>query len=271
MAEPTRRRGRPRNVTEPSGSIRALDRALDVLDLLAAHPGLTLSDVVEKTGQTPSSVHRILHTLAARDMAESDTATQAWFIGPATFRLGAGFMRRSNIVERARPILNGLMEHTGESASLAILNENSVLFLSQAETQESIRACFPPGTRATLHASGIGKVLLAFGSPDFLRDYLEQSNLTRFTSNTLTTPKDLRDNIARIRARGFAFEDEERNQGMRSIAAPIYDMTARAVAGIAISGPSHRIGQEHVKTLGATVVAAALELTQALGGAIQDQ
>lgn len=267
MAEPTRRRGRPRNDSEASGSIRALDRALDVLDLLAAHPGLTLSDVVEKTGQTPSTVHRILHTLTSRHMTESDPATQAWYIGPATFRLGTAFMRRSNIVERARPVLNDLMEHTGETASLAILNENSVLFLGQAESQESIRGCFPTGTRAPLHASGVGKALLAFGAPEFLRDYLEQTNLTQFTKATLTTPKDLRDDIARIRARGFAFENEEQNQGMRSIAAPVYDITGQAVASISISGPSYRIGQEHVKTLGATVISAATELTQALGGA----
>lgn len=266
MAEPTRKRGRPRNVTEPSGSIRALDRALDVLDILAAYPGLTLSDIVEKTGQPPSSVHRILKTLAARDMAESDTATQAWYIGQASFRLGAAFMRRTDMLERAIPILKKLREYTGETASLAIQSDQTMLVLAQVEAQEDIRACLPPGTRAPLHASAIGKVLLAFGPPEYLNTYLEPENLPRFTSSTLTTAKDLHDDFARIRARGFAFENEERSKSMRSIAAPVYDMTGKVVAGIAINGPSYRIGQEHVKTLGATVSAAATELTQALGG-----
>ncbi|RJL08325.1 HTH-type transcriptional regulator BhcR [Paracoccus siganidrum] len=265
MTEPTRRRGRPRSAPEASGTIQALDRALDILDLLAAHPGLTLSEVAEKMEQSPSTVHRVLHTLAARGVAESDPATQTWHIGPATFRLGSAFMRRSGIVERARPVLRALMEHTGETANLGILNGDSVLFVSQAETHETIRAFFPPGTRSPLHASGIGKALLAFGRPETARALLAGAGLQRFTDKTLITVEALAEDMARIRTRGFSFDDEERTRGMRCIAAPVFDLSGEAVAGISVSGPTHRIGQEHVKTLGATVAAAASELSQALG------
>ena len=143
MSEPTRRRGRPRSAKDQGGTVQVLDRALDMLDLLATHPGLTLSEVADRIGQPPSTVHRLLHSLAARGMVESDPATQAWNIGPATFRLGSAFMRRSGIVERARPILQALMKHTGETANLGILNGDAVLFVSQAETHETIRAFFP--------------------------------------------------------------------------------------------------------------------------------
>ena len=260
MAEPQRKRGRPRSASEPSGTIQALDRALDMLDLLAAHSGLTLSEVAEKMGQSPSTVHRVLHTLAARGVAESDPATQAWHIGPATFRLGSAFMRRSGIVERARPVLRALMEHTGETANLGILNGDAVLFVSQAETHETIRAFFPPGTRSPLHASGIGKALLAFGRPEILQDLLQNAPLKRFTDKTLTTPEALAEDMSRIRHRGFAFDDEERTRGMRCIAAPVLDFSGEAIAGISISGPTHRIGMEHIKTLGAAVAAAASEI-----------
>lgn len=267
MAEPTRKRGRPRkDAPETSGTIQALDRALDMLDMLAAHPGLTLSEVAEQMKQSPSTVHRVLHTLAARGVAESDPATQTWHIGPATFRLGSAFMRRSGIVERARPILRTLMEHTGETANLGILNGDAVLFVSQAETHETIRAFFPPGTRSPLHASGIGKALLAFGRTEILRMLLDKAELPRFTDKTLTTAEALQEDTIRIRARGFSFDDEERTRGMRCIAAPVFDLTGEAVAGLSVSGPTHRIGHEHVKTLGAAVAASAQELTQALGG-----
>jgi IclR family acetate operon transcriptional repressor len=266
MAEPTRRRGRPRNTSDSAGTIQALDRALDILDLLAANRGLTLSEVAEKMDQSPSTVHRVLHTLAARGIAESDPATQTWSIGPATFRLGSAFMRRSGIVERARPVLRALMEHTGETANLGILNGDAVLFVSQAETHETIRAFFPPGTRSPLHCSGIGKALLAYGRPETVKALLANADFKRFTDKTLTTAAELQDDIARTRARGFSFDDEERTRGMRCIAAPVFDLTGEAVAGISVSGPSHRIGQEHVKTLGAAVAAAAQDLSQALGG-----
>lgn len=266
MAEPTRRRGRPRSAPEAAGTIQALDRALDMLDLLAAHPGLTLSEIAEKMDQSPSTVHRVLHTLSARGVAESDQATQTWHIGPATFRLGSAFMRRSGIVERARPILRALMESTGETANLGILSGDAVMFVSQAETHETIRAFFPPGTRSSLHASGIGKALLAFGRPETLTMLLNGPGLVRYTEKTLTTAEALGEDMARTRARGFSFDDEERSRGMRCIAAPVFDLSGEAVAGISISGPTHRIGQEHIKTLGAAVAAAASDLTQAMGG-----
>ncbi|WP_347139342.1 HTH-type transcriptional regulator BhcR [Paracoccus sp. SSK6] len=266
MSEPIRRRGRPRSTKESGGTVQVLDRALDMLDLLAAHPGLTLSEVAERMEQSPSTVHRLLHSLAARGMVESDPATQAWNIGSATFRLGSAFMRRSGIVERARPILQNLMKHTGETANLGILNGDAVLFVSQAETHETIRAFFPPGTRSPLHASGIGKALLAFGRDEVLRSYLDGTTLTRFTDKTLTTPDALTEDMARIRSRGFSFDDEERTRGMRCIAAPVFDLTGEAIAGVSVSGPTHRIGHEHVKTLGAVVAAAAAELSQAMGG-----
>ncbi|WP_405405948.1 HTH-type transcriptional regulator BhcR [Paracoccus sp. Ld10] len=263
MADPTRKRGRPRKtLPDAPGTVQSLDRALDLLDLLAAHPGLTLSEVSERSAQPPSTVHRVLHTLAARGMAESDPATQAWNIGPQAFRLGSAFMRRSGLVERARPIMRALMEHTGETANLGILQGDSVLFLSQVETSETIRAFFPPGTRSPLHASGIGKALLAF-RPDSVRLL---GPLARFTDTTLTDPTALEADLARIRHRGFSFDDEERSRGMRCIAAPVFDLSGEAIAGISVSGPTHRIGAEHVKTLGAVVAAAAASLSDALGG-----
>lgn len=265
MTEPTRKRGRPRSTKDNVGTVQVLDRALDMLDLLAANKGLTLSEVAEQMDQSPSTVHRLLHSLAARGMVESDPATQAWTIGPATFRLGSAFMRRSGIVERARPILRALMEHTGETANLGILNGDSVMFLSQVETQETIRAFFPPGTRSPLHASGIGKALLAFGGPEILETLMQGQGLKKFTDKTLTTPEVLEADISRTRARGFSFDDEERTRGMRCIAAPVFDLSGQAIAGISVSGPTHRIGPEHIKTLGAAVSAAASNLSEMLG------
>ena len=182
----------------------------------------------------------------------------------AAFTNPAG--RQRQVLFETENQLRALMEHTGETANLGILNGDAVLFVSQAETHETIRAFFPPGTRSPLHASGIGKALLAFGRADTLRMLLDHVPLKRFTDRTLTTAEALQEDLSRIRHRGFSFDDEEKTRGMRCIAAPVFDLTGEAVAGISVSGPSHRIGHEHVKTLGAAVAAAAGELSQALGG-----
>ena len=266
MAESPRKRGRPRSTpADQGGSVQALDRAFDILDLLADTGGATLSQLAEGAQQSPSTVHRILGTLAARGIVENDPQTQSWTIGRATFRLGSAFMRRSGIVERARPVLRGLMEATGETANLGILNGDAVMFISQVETHETIRAFFPPGTRSALHASGIGKALLAYARPAVVEALLDRPAMQRFTDQTITSPEAMRAELARIRVCGYALDNEERTSGMRCIAAPVFDLTGEAVAGVSVSGPTHRIGAGHVKTLGAAVVEAARQLSEALG------
>lgn len=265
MSEPVRRRGRPKESSGPSGAVQSIERALDVLELLAAHQGLTLSEVAEKVALSPSTVHRVLRTLEQRGVVECDPTAQSWHIGAATFRLGAAFMARTGLVERARPVLRRLMEHTGETTNLGVLNGRSVLIMCEVETHQTIRAIVPPGTLSSIHASAIGKVLLAYSTPKTFARLMADTQLQRFTANTLIAPEALQADMTRIRARGFAFDDEERTPGMRCIAAPVFDVAGEVVAGISVSGPSHRIGQSHVKTLGAVVVAAAQELSLSSG------
>lgn len=264
MSAETRKRGRPRGRaagSEDSGGVRALHRALDILDLIAAGGGLTLSEIAQRLDLAPSTVHRVLVTLAARGVAESDHATQGWHVGPTAFRHGSAFMRRSGLVERARPVLRRLMEATGETANLGILNGDTVLFLSQAETHETIRAFFPPGTRSPLHASGIGKALLAHMRPTELRFLLREMRLERFTPMTLTQPQALLEDLGQIRARGYSLDNEERSLGMRCIAAPIFDLAGEAAAGISVSGPLVRMWDARLTAISETVIAAARELS----------
>lgn len=264
MSEILRKRGRPRGRAEgsdDSGGVRALERALDVLDVIAAGNGLSLSEIAKELGQAPSTVHRVLVTLAARGMAETDGQSQAWQIGPMAFRLGSAFIRRAGLVERARPVLRRLMEQTGETANLGILNGDAVLFLSQAETHETIRAFFPPGTRSPLHASGIGKALLAHARPQDLRRMIAGVRLDRFTPTTLCTAEDLLADMVRIRAQGYALDNEERAPGMRCIAAPIFDIGGEAAAGISVSGPIHRMSDARLDDIARSVIAAARELS----------
>lgn len=278
MSLEVRKRGRPRGRAggpgaEDSGGIRALDRALDILDLIAGSSGLTLSEIGQRLEMAPSTVHRVLVTLAARGVAESDPTTQAWHVGPTAFRHGSAFMRRSGLVERARPLLRRLMEQTGETANLGILNGDAVLFLSQAETHETIRAFFPPGTRSALHASGIGKALLAHVRPGELRLMLAEMRLQRFTDKTLCDPRALQEDLARIRERGYSLDNEERTPGMRCIAAPIFDLAGEAAAGISVSGPTLRMSDARLESMSAAVVAAAKELSLGMapaGGPVRE-
>lgn len=266
---PSRRaRGRPRDWHDKTAqnTIKSLDRAMEVFEYLSAGPGKTLSELASETGQSPATVYRILVTLEARGLVEVDPVGQLWHIGARAFVIGARFLRRTSLVDRARPILRRLMEETGETANLGVEQAGQVLFVSQVETHASIRAFFPPGTLSPMHASGIGKALMAQMTPDRQHRRISGAVLESFTPNTITEPDALLKDLRDIRRRGYAMDAEERNLGMRCIASPVLDVTGEAVAGLSVSGPVSRITQENVAGLAEKVMTAAAELTGALGG-----
>lgn len=262
------KRGRPRawdDKTEQN-TIKSLDRAMDVFAYLSTAQGRTLSELAEGLDQSPATVYRILVTLEGRGLVEYDPIEQRWYVGAEAFVIGARFLRRTSLVERARPILRALMEETGETANLGIARDASVLFVSQVETHESIRAFFPPGTLSPLHASGIGKALMAWMEPERRSALIIREKRERFTEHTLTDPGALTYDLLETQSRGYSVDREEKNLGMHCVAAPIFDMHGEAVAGLSVSGPSSRVVQSGVEALGEAVMQAARDLTNAIGG-----
>jgi IclR family transcriptional regulator, acetate operon repressor len=261
-------RGRPRDWYPDADQniIKSLDRAMDVFAYLSQAQGKTLSAIAAEMDQSPATIYRILVTLESKGLVEFDGEEQLWHIGSGAFVIGARFLRRTSLVERARPIMRRLMEATGETANLGIEREGAVLFVSQVETHASIRAFFPPGTLSPMHASGIGKALLAQMQPDRLDKWLAEDVLQTFTASTITNASSLKASLQQVRLQGFAVDDEERNAGMRCIAAPVFDMNREAVAGISVSGPTSRVGIQDVARLSRPVMDAAQQLTLAIGG-----
>lgn len=263
-------RGRPRDWHDKTAqnTIKSLDRAMEVFEYLSEAQGKPLTQLADEMGQSPATVYRILVTLEGRGLVEFDPQEQVWHIGPQAFVIGARFLRRTSLVDRARPIMRRLMEATGETANLGIEKEGAVLFLSQVETYASIRAFFPPGTLSQMHASGIGKALMAHMDADRLDRLLAASRPETYTDQTITDPDALRRDLELVRRRGYSVDNEERNLGMRCIAAPVFDMNREAIAGISVSGPTSRVGPEEIERLSRSVVQAAEDLTHAVGGTV---
>ncbi|WP_011582619.1 MULTISPECIES: HTH-type transcriptional regulator BhcR [Chelativorans] len=267
MQLPVRRRGRPKSGrNEPPGSnIQALDRALDVVEALASHDGMTLTELSDHLRQSAATMYRVLSTLERRQYVEINPERQEWFIGPEAFRLGSAFLRRTNIVESSRSIMRDLMARTGETSNLGIERDGDVLFVSQVETHETIRAFFPPGTRSPLHASGIGKALLSAFDDERLEAFINRARFIRFTDKTVANADQLREAVRQTRGQGYSLDDEERTIGMRCVAAAIFNSYGEAVAGISVSGPTIRLPDSKVREIGQWVVEAANEISRRLG------
>lgn len=266
MTEP-RSRGRPRAFHDKTeqNTVQSLDRALGILGVLAEGSGLTLTELAVASDQSPATVYRVLTTFQTHGFVELDPEAQRWQIGAGAFRTGSAFLRRTKLADRARGAMESLMRETGETANLGIEDRGEVLFLTQVETHEAIRAFFPPGTRSPMHVSGIGKALLAHMPMGQLAGLMARG-LKGFTPASLTDAEALERDLIATRKRGYSIDNEERTEGMRCIAAPIFDAQGRAVAGLSISGPVFRLSLERAEEMGALVKRAAMGVTEATGG-----
>jgi IclR family acetate operon transcriptional repressor len=269
LGEAKKLRGRPRSLkllSEPAGSVQAIDRGLGVLAIIAASDGLTLTDLAQRAGLAPSTAHRILASLEAHKFVFHDDERGLWLIGVGAFEVGTAFLRNRRLAGIGRIVMHELMERTGETVNLGIEDGGEVVFISQVESHGALRAFFRAGSRAAIHASGVGKALLGEMTEARVREILYKRGLAKFTERTLVAPADLFQELAAIHRRGWAVDDEERNLGMRCVAAPIFNEYGEAIAGVSVSGPTVRITPERALELGPQVKRAAEEITASIGG-----
>lgn len=267
--EEKRQRGRPRSFHGPSdaGSIQSLDRAMNILALVSAGDGLSLSEVSTASGLPASTTYRMLTTLETHGMVEFDGTDQLWSVGAGAFRIGAGFLRRRRLADRSRTMMQQIMQQTGETANLGVAQDGEVVFISQVETHEAIRAFFRPGATSPLHASGIGKAILSHLPEKTVAAMTARNGLEAYTPATRARMPELLADLASARKRGYALDDEERFVGMRCVAAAIFNEFGEPIAGISVSGPAVRVTREKAALFGPLVAEAAATITGAIGGA----
>ncbi len=250
-----------------SGQVQSLSRALKLLNALSYHPqGLSLSELARQVGLPNSTAHRLLTTLQNERYVRFDNERSTWMIGVQAFQVGSTFVRSRDMIQIARPVMRRLMNTTGETVNLGVLDRCEVIYLAQVETRKMMRAIAGPGGRAYVHASGIGKALLAFSSAETVDKIFSCWDPRALTANTITSEGELRRELAAVRARGYALDDEETAVGMRCVASVIFDEHAEPAAGISVSGPAARITSRRMAQLGALVSEAAADITHELGG-----
>jgi len=264
-----RRRGRPPRTQGRNGAalVQSLSRALTLLESIArADNGMTLSDLAQQSKLAPSTAHRLLNTLEQHGFANLDPQRGLWFVGVGAFTVGNAFLINRDYVVVARPFMYQLMEQSGESVNLAKHYQGQVVFLAQVQCREMMRMLVRLGSHAPLHASGAGKALLAAMAPQQVKEMIRRQGLPGITANTLDKEPRLREDLARTREIGYAYDDEEHAVGLRCVASTIHDEHHEAIAAISISGPRARISNRRIESLGKMVMATANRVTEAIGG-----
>src|SRR6187200_724528 len=249
--------------------VQSVDRALSIIEVLAEDDeGDRLTDLAVRTGLSTSTVHRLLATLEKRRFVQFDRTESKWHVGAQSFEVGATFTRRRNFTAQAMPYLRKLRDQTRETANLAVVDDESIIVLTRAESREIMRSLTKVGGRVAMVASGVGKAVLATWSDEDVNAIIHHHGMPRLTEKSVVRPGDLFKELEKIRRQGFAIDDEEACMGLRCIAAVVYNDCAEPLAAISVSGMTSRLTDERLPQLGQTVREVAAELTVALGGAM---
>lgn len=250
-----------------SGQVQSLSRALKLLNALSYYAqGLSLSEVASEVGLPNSTAHRLLTTLQNERYVRFDNERSAWMIGVQAFRVGSTFVRSRDLVSIARPYMRRLMDQSGETVNLGMFDRGEVVYLAQVETQKMMRAIAGPGGRAPLHCSGIGKALLAHTNKEEQERILSGLQWQKETANTLLDADTLRAQLPSIAVANVAVDDEENAIGLRCVASVIFNEYCEPLAGVSVSGPTARLTDARLSSLGALVAGIADEVTAELGG-----
>lgn len=264
-----RRRGREGMTRDgPASRVQSLDRALDILEALAASGGeVSLSELSERVGLHVSTVHRLLSVLVSRGYARQNSPSGRYALGSHLLKLASSAVGTGQFDLRleARPVLQELSELSGETTNLVILLDQHIVYVDQIASRHTVRMFTQVGTRAPIYCTGAGKALLAYRAGAEVEAYLAAETWERRTASTITTPAALRVELDHVRARGYARDDGELDADVHCVAAPVFDHTGTALAAVSVSGPATRFTHERMSAVAPELVRATAALSSRLG------
>jgi len=219
--------------------VQSLERGLEVIRALSLPgPGRTLSDVARDTGLTRASARRFLLTLEQLGYVRADDRRFA--LTPRVLELGYAFLSSLTLPQIAQPHLRELVERVHESSSVSVLDGADIVYVAREPTQRIMTVAISVGTRFPVHATSMGRVLLAGLGDAELAALLDTAPLRALTAATVTDKDRLRAEVLRVRRQGWALVDQELEDGLRSIAVPIHSSAGAVVAAMNLSTHASR-------------------------------
>lgn len=228
-------------VPEAKNPIQVIERMMKLLDVLSYyHDPVSLKQLALETGLHPSTAHRILGAMVMNGFVERAE--------PGTYRLGIRLLELGNVVksrinirDSAMPLMQQLHQRIGESINLGVRQGDEIVYVERTSSgRSSVRVVHLVGARAPLHVTSVGKLYLVEDGSQKVREYAKRTGLPGYTPTSITTIAALEKELERVRRHGVAFDNEEIEQGLRCIAAPIRDDIGELVAGLSVSAPAER-------------------------------
>lgn len=248
-----------------TSSVRTLERGLTVLLALKDLRRASLSVLARHVGLSASTTYRLLETLRQQGFVEWEEQTGLFSVGLRAYQVGLAFTERSNLISSAQPAMEAVVRDLNETVNLAVLYGSEAVYVHQVEGRQLVRMFAHLGDSAPLHASGVGKVLLAWRPEGDVRQKLGDGPYPAYTPHSITTQAALLAELARVREQGYALDDEERELGVRCVAVPVRDATGQVVAGLSVSAPTSRFAREQIGQVAERMTLAAAQASTRLG------
>lgn len=250
--------------------LTTLDKGLRVLEALseAETSSATLTTLSRSLGMHRTTLFRILGTLRARGYVSRDRDTDRYRLGARVLTLASAVLDDLDVRQVAMPALQALNRQTHELVYLTVLDHGEVITVEHLESDQPISLRGKIGARRPLHCTAAGKALVAFlPEPDV--EAVLSRELTAHTPRTITLPDVLRQQFDEVRQRGFAWDDEEYIDGVRCVAAPLFDIELRPIGAVSLAAPTIRTPWERLWQLGANVRVAARDISHRLGASLE--
>jgi IclR family transcriptional regulator, KDG regulon repressor len=245
--------------------VQVLDRTIAVLQAVAdSDTDLAAVDIARQLELHKSTVHRLLVVLEHYRLIKKGP-NGGYRLGTRLIELGDCAVARLNLSERAEPFLRNLANLTGEGVHVTILHDTKMLSIAHVEGRWKLQSLTRTGQTTEIHCTAAGKAVLAFLPDDVLDRLIAKLQLKRYTPRTIVKVSALKMDLVRVRNAGFAIDDEEFEEGLRCVSAPIFDHRQHVIASISMAAPVFRLRKDRISEVARIVVAAAQGLSADLG------
>jgi IclR family acetate operon transcriptional repressor len=242
---------------ESTGGVQSLQRAFDLLERLADAGGeASLSELAATSGLPLPTIHRLIRTLVTLGYVRQNS-NRRYTLGSRLIRLGETASRQFGTW--ARPFLARLVDQVGETANLAVMDGDEVVYVAQVPSRHSMRMFTEVGRRLLPHATGVGKAMLSQLPRDEVRALLARTGMPAYTPNTITDPDEFVASLDRVAEQGYALDESEQELGVRCVAVPLRG--AQTLAAVSVSGPDSRLTKDSLSRIVPEVLATATALS----------
>lgn len=229
-------------------NVQSLERALTLLNVLSEYPeGIQITRLSEQVGLSKSTTHRLLATLVHMNYVVKDEETEKYKLGFQLIYLSRNILNSIDVIQIARPFLEKLCHDVNETIHLCIDDNGEVMYIDKIESNQTIRMFSRIGSRAPMYCTGVGKILLSGMSEETYHKVVSGIDFVARTAKTITSADALAEEVELVKNQGYALDNIENEEGIRCIAAPIFDFQGKIIASFSISGPSNRITMERVQ------------------------